>query len=256
MNLFQHKMYQQLRSPTQNPPVAQVLPIPHEILKAEVVAANQIATGAQILPAAQVTPSGLTATEPQSPTTRTDRTTTVAPESIAGPDSVPSTWIRNAVLAKRENPNKDSGELLVDGQKTSARANNKRALESTLTDIKLSSLTLKSGEVETPQSPLYLKPTPLAIVTLQPPSSIGPTLIRQLVADKNDQGLVVNVEFIDITEQTVSNVDDANARSEGKGNSSRNGCGFEDIEIQYRRDDWSVRGHPMICFKTADFGSL
>lgn len=71
-----------------------------------------------------------------------------APERIAGPESVPSTWIRSAVLAHRRVPKKESSGAPVVDQKTSARANNKQVLESTLTDIKLSSLTLKSGQVE------------------------------------------------------------------------------------------------------------
>lgn len=51
-------------------------------------------------------------------------------------------------------------------------------------------------------------------MTLQPPKLDGADLIRQLVADKNDQGLVVNVEFIDIAEQTDSNINSVNARSD------------------------------------------
>ncbi len=145
-----------------------------------------------------------------------------AAERIAGPDSVPSTWIRSAVLAHRASSKKESSGTSVVGQKTPARANNKQVLESTLTDIKLSSLTLKSGQVELAHRPLDLKPTPLAIVTLQPPKLDGADLIRQLVADKNDQGLVVNVEFIDIAEQTDSNINSANARADRRGNSGPN----------------------------------
>ncbi len=135
---------------------------------------------------------------------------------IATADRVPETWIRNAVFARRAVSMQSIPKATSLRNEGQVRSHDHQPVESAPPAIQLSALTLKSGEFASSMQLRNLAPSPLALVTLQPPELEGSESIRQLTTDEYAPSLVVNIEYLHRTSQQGKRLDDDNAFNMGE----------------------------------------